>query len=284
MPRNNGRGSAASAEPMRPKAIGYLRVSTERQADKGASLEAQKHAILSYAQLYELDVVELVADRGKSARSMKGRPGMNKLLERVRENEAEAVVVYRMDRMWRNSREALQVLDEFRDLGVAFHSVMEKWDTSTAMGEFAMQIVAALAQLESKQISERVKAGNAFSHCTATDNALNRLCTEKDRKPWGWGPYGYRRTKGKRRYTVVPHEMALVARVFELRRTTTLTQRGIARVLTQEGFLARSGNPLGQYQVGRILSQAHFYEPEIVHGTANEDENAGAGLRAGAQG
>ncbi len=54
----------------RTKTVAYLRVSTEKQADKGVSLDAQRAKVEAYAQLYELDLVEVVVDAGVSAKTL----------------------------------------------------------------------------------------------------------------------------------------------------------------------------------------------------------------------
>ena len=74
------------------KAIGYIRVSTQKQADTGVSLEAQEGAIHSYCKTFGLTLVELIEDAGKSAKTL-NRPGMIRMLDMWERGEAEAVVV-----------------------------------------------------------------------------------------------------------------------------------------------------------------------------------------------
>ena len=65
------------------KAVGYIRVSTDEQASHGVSLEAQRAKVEAYAQLYDLELVEVVADAGLSAKSM-DRPGLQQVLAMLR--------------------------------------------------------------------------------------------------------------------------------------------------------------------------------------------------------
>ncbi len=82
---------------------------------------------------------------------------MERLLKTIHEERIQAVVVYKIDRMFRSVRDALLTFDLFKEQNIEFHSVVEKWDTSTAMGEFAMNMLLSIAQLERRQTSERTR-------------------------------------------------------------------------------------------------------------------------------
>jgi site-specific DNA recombinase len=58
---------------MPTRTIAYLRVSTEKQADRGVSLDAQRAKVAAYAELYDLDLVETIIDAGESAKSLDGQ-------------------------------------------------------------------------------------------------------------------------------------------------------------------------------------------------------------------
>lgn len=238
-------------------ALGYTRVSSRGQAERGLSMEAQSQAIKAYCQLYGLDLVEIIEDRGISAKTVKRRPGMLTLIDRVREKEADAVVVYKLDRMFRTMRDALAVLDEFKARGVAFHSVVEKWDTSTAIGDFAMNMVLAVAQLERKQIGERTSmALRAMKKVTREDTALHRH-RKKNGLLWvGLAPYGYRLRR--KNYVIHPEEMALVYRIRAMARDG-MKRKMIAKALTQDGVTTRRGTPFDPNQIRRIVD-AEYYE------------------------
>lgn len=67
----------SSTKPTR--AVAYLRVSTDKQADHGVSLDAQRAKVLAYAQLYDLQLVDIVVDAGASAKTL-DRPGLDRCL------------------------------------------------------------------------------------------------------------------------------------------------------------------------------------------------------------
>ena len=139
------------------KAVGYVRVSSEEQAEKGMSLDLQKAKIYAYAQLKDFELVEIIEDAGISAKNL-NRPGMHRLLELARTRQIQAVIVLKLDRMFRSTTDALETTKQFEGWGVAFHSLNETVDTQSAMGKFFFTLMAATAEMERGLISERTKA------------------------------------------------------------------------------------------------------------------------------
>src|SRR5438874_9953660 len=73
---------------MPTKTIAYLRVSTDKQADRGVSLDAQRAKLKAYAELYELELVEIIVDAGQSAKSL-DRPGLQNALGMLKAGQAD---------------------------------------------------------------------------------------------------------------------------------------------------------------------------------------------------
>lgn len=138
------------------KALGYVRVSSEEQAKEGVSLEAQKAKIKLYAELKDLDLIGIVEDAGISAKNLK-RPGVQRVLEMARNKEVDAVIILKLDRIFRNTVDALQTSAELDKWGVALHSIQENLDTKSAMGKFFFTLTAALAEMERNIVSERTE-------------------------------------------------------------------------------------------------------------------------------
>jgi len=159
------------------KAIGYIRVSTEDQAREGVSLDNQEAKIKAYCELKDMDLIEIIQDAGISAKNL-NRPGVSKVLELARKKKIDAVVVYKLDRMFRSTVDALETTRLFDKWGIFFHSIQETLDTQSAMGRFFFTLTAALAEMERGIIGERTKA--ALSHKRA-----------KGEKTGGDVPYGY---------------------------------------------------------------------------------------------
>lgn len=135
--------------------VGYIRVSTEEQAREGISLDNQRAKIEAYCNLNDLQLIEILADEGISAKNL-NRPGVQRVLEMVRRKEITGIVIYKLDRMFRNTMDALKIAESLDKRGVALHSITERLDTKSAMGRFFFTLAAALAEMERGQISERI--------------------------------------------------------------------------------------------------------------------------------
>ena len=127
--------------------IGYIRVST---VDQRASLQEDALAAAGVTRTF--------ADLGVSG-SLASRPQLNAMLEYVR--EGDVVVVWRLDRLGRNTRHTLTLLAELAERGVGFRSLTEGLDSTGPMGRAMITIIAAFAELERDTIRERTIAGLA---------------------------------------------------------------------------------------------------------------------------
>lgn len=139
------------------KAFGYVRVSTEEQAREGLSLEGQEAKIRGYASVHDLELVEIVRDEGYSGKSLK-RPGLSGLLKRIAGEEREALIVWKLDRLTRSTRDLLHLVEDvFKESGTRFLSISEQIDTESATGRFFLTIMGAMAQMERELVGERTK-------------------------------------------------------------------------------------------------------------------------------
>ncbi len=131
----------------------YLRVSTSDQKP-----DLQYDGLHGYAERAGLEIVGDYCDIAVSGRR-EGRPRLNALMASVRNREVDCVLVWKFDRFARSTRHLLTALEEFDHLGVRFISVQDQIDTASPMGRAMFTIIAAMAELESSLISERVTAG-----------------------------------------------------------------------------------------------------------------------------
>jgi site-specific DNA recombinase len=136
------------------KAIGYIRVSTEDQAREGISLGNQESKIRAYADLHDLELVDVIRDEGISGKSLE-RPGFERLQGILDEGKAQAVIVYKLDRLSRKTIDILNTLEAWEKREIVFHSITDNIDTKTAAGKFLLTILSALAQMERDLIAER---------------------------------------------------------------------------------------------------------------------------------
>ncbi len=112
------------------RAIGYVRVSTDKQASAGVSLEAQTARITAMATVQDVTLLEVIADAGESAKTL-NRPGMARLLAMVGARDVQTVIVAKLDRLTRSVRDLADLLEQFDRRGVALVSVSESLDTGS---------------------------------------------------------------------------------------------------------------------------------------------------------
>ena len=132
----------------------YARVSTLDQ-----HVENQLTELRQYAERRGWTAVEYV-DEGVSG-AKERRPALDEMLKAAKRRRFDVVVVWRLDRLGRNLRHLLLLLDELTTLGVAFVSLNEGIDATTPAGRLQLQILGAIAEFEKGRIQERVRAGLA---------------------------------------------------------------------------------------------------------------------------
>jgi DNA invertase Pin-like site-specific DNA recombinase len=134
------------------RAVLYARISTVDQ-----TLQNQLLDLREMAKQRGHEVIREYTDTISGAKTK--RPGLDQLLEDARRNRFDIVLVSAFDRVARNVRHFLEVLDELNHLGIEFVSLRENIDTGGPLGRAMVVIVGAIAQVERQAIVERVKAG-----------------------------------------------------------------------------------------------------------------------------
>src|ERR1039457_2917199 len=138
------------------QAVGYVRVSTERQADQGVSLDAQDAKVRAMATVQGATLVGVIVDGGESAKSL-NRPGLQRLLALVNGGKVQAVIVAKLDRLTRSVKDLCGLLELLEKKKVALISVAESLDTSSAAGRLVITIMGAVSQWEREAIGERTR-------------------------------------------------------------------------------------------------------------------------------
>lgn len=219
----------------------YTRVSTEDQAREGFSLDAQLDRLRSYAKAQGWTVAGEYVDEGHSGRTTK-RPMYQKMLD---ERAAwDTLLVLKMDRIHRNSRNFMAMMDELQKQGKGFASVTESLDTGTAMGRFVMDIIQRIAQLESDQIGERTYVGMEQKAKTGAGSLG---------KP---APFGYA-YRADRVLEPVLTEVPIVRKIFAMYASDAKRQE-IADSLAEDGLATRSGRPWTRWNVAEILQNPTY--------------------------
>ncbi|MCQ4150888.1 recombinase family protein [Rhodococcus qingshengii] len=126
--------------------IGYARVSTLEQ-----NPELQEHA------LRQAGAIRIFTDYESGSKTQ--RPQLTECLNYLRENDGDVLIVWKLDRLGRSVRHVIDTVHNLGERGIAFRSLTEGFDTTTAGGEFLFHIMAALAQMERRMIVERTHAG-----------------------------------------------------------------------------------------------------------------------------
>jgi DNA invertase Pin-like site-specific DNA recombinase len=137
---------------MTKRAVLYSRISTGDQ-----HLETQLLDLREMAKQRGLEIVREYSDVISGAKSK--RPGLDSLMSDARRHRFDVLLVSAFDRIARNVRHFLDVLDELNHLNIQFISLRENIDTGGPLGRALLTIIGAISELERSLIVERVKAG-----------------------------------------------------------------------------------------------------------------------------
>jgi DNA invertase Pin-like site-specific DNA recombinase len=231
------------------KAVGYIRVSTEEQAREGISLEVQEDKVKKYADLHNLDLIEVIRDEGKSGKDL-NREGIQKVITLCKDRSVDHLVVYKMDRLTRRTLDLLTLVEEvFKPNRVQFHSISEKVDTSTAQGKFFLTITGAMAQMERDLISER------------TREALQYKISKGENV--GSPPLGF--LAEDKKLLRIDGEFKVVSYVKSLKRKK-LSLRQIANRLNEQGVSTKRGGSWYAGTVRYILRNGRYKQEKKAAG------------------
>lgn len=139
-----------------PHVIGYIRVSTEDQAESGAGLESQKAAILSECARNGWRLAELIEEPGVSAKTL-NRPGLQRALDILSRGEADILMAAKLDRLSRSVRDVCNLGDQAHVQGWNLSLLDARIDTTTPHGRAQLNMMATFAQLERELIAQRTK-------------------------------------------------------------------------------------------------------------------------------
>jgi DNA invertase Pin-like site-specific DNA recombinase len=137
--------------------VGYVRCSTDEQADSGAGLEAQRAAIETEARNRGWELAGAYEDAGASGKSVNGRPGLQAALVAVESGDADGIVVAKLDRLSRSLLDFAALMERSRRKGWALIALDLGIDTSTPAGEMMAHVLATFAQFERRLIGQRTK-------------------------------------------------------------------------------------------------------------------------------
>jgi site-specific DNA recombinase len=218
-------------------AIGYVRVSTDQQAEGGVSLDAQTAKIRAMAVVKGVDLTDVLVDAGESAKSLQ-RPGMARLLALVDEGSVDTVIIAKLDRLTRSVADLAELLKRFERRGVSLVSVADSLDTRSAAGRLVLNIMVSVSQWEREAIGERTR--DAMRHKRAKGQRVGTV------------PFGYELAVDGVQLKPEPGEQATVSRMRSLHAAGN-SLREIAVALTAGGHRTRRGTAWRHQYVAAVL-------------------------------
>ena len=231
-------------------AVLYVRVSTDEQARRGVSLEAQEERLRAYCTMRGFAVAATIRDEGVSAyKRLQTRSGGAELLSLIEAGKAQHVVAYKLDRLFLNAADALTLTERWNEAGVALHLVDmggAAIDTAGSTGRMMLTMLAGFAEFERALVSERTTA--ALAH------------KKKHLRAYGPTPYGYTRSDGL--LEADKGQLATVAQVQDWARDG-LSLRAICRRLNDAGTTTRCGGRWYPESV-RYLLRNDLYDGEAL--------------------
>ena len=245
------------AKWQKQKAAIYVRVSTNLQAEKGYGLEAQITACRKMCEIKNYDIVDIYSDDGVSGtKDALERDAFKKLLTDAENNKFSVLVFYAFDRLARDIRVFINIIDGLKKLNIKIVSCKEQIDTTTDSGEFMMNIYASVNQLELKTIKARLAMGR-----------------EEKRKESGYVggylPYGYSMIDKK--IEINPEHANIVRAIFNACHVLKLSYREIARRLTNDGVPPPiRAKKWHQTSVISVLDHKEKYEGSLIYGNEND--------------
>jgi site-specific DNA recombinase len=219
-------------------AIGYIRVSTEQQANEGVSLDAQRAKIEAWCTHNGYELAQVYVDAGISGKSMDKRPGLQDALKSLK--KGMALVSYSLSRLARSTKDAISIGETVAKRKADMVSLSEQIDTTTAAGRMMFQMLAVLAEFERNLTAERTTS--ALQHKKATGQKYTNIT-----------PYGFEAIEG--RLVQVQQEAEIVAEI-QAARSSGNTLQFIADSLNTRGIPTKTGKQWAPATIHLLLKRS----------------------------
>lgn len=235
-------------------AIGYIRVSTEQQAQDGKfGIQAQKQAILLYANQNGYNIVDWKIDEVSGVKD--DRPALNDILygENVSNPPYEAVIVFKNDRLARETKLYFYYLYVLEKKNIRLLSTKEEFVEGDDFANIYRALLQFVAEQERKNIALRTSKGRSMK--AACGGYSGGRC-----------PYGYKVVGGV--LTVVPEEAEIVRFIFQ-KHDEGVSMLGTTELLEKAGYTTRKGSRFQTSTVKSILSNKPMYQGMYKYGDMN---------------
>ena len=252
-----------TAQKKTNRAVIYIRVSSEEQVEN-YSLSTQEDICMKEAVRRKLTIDQIFREEGRSAKTIKGRPSLIQMLEYCRKHkrEIDTVIVYRLDRISRQTSDYLVIRKKLSECDISLISATEPTGNSPTE-KFVETMLAGFAQMDNDVRGERAKNG-------LRARFLSGL-------PFGFVPLGYLNQNGY--VTKDPRSFDKVKAAWDLMATGTKSLREMAKVLDEQGLKVQysSGKEFkvkpqtlqrifrNRFYTGKIVSKKYSQEVQGQH-------------------
>lgn len=231
---------------------GYIRVSTETQADKGYGLETQQEAIINHCKSNNLNLVRVFSDEGLSGTLLPNqRPSLQELIHTCKENNIDSVVVYKLDRIARDLMVQLYIEEQLLIQDTTIMSVQEgDLSGNDPMTIAFRQMIGVFAELEKNTIVSRLTNGKATK-------------AKGGNKPCGKAPFGYKWSHETNTIVIDPIETPIVKELFSVAYNRYGFQE-IANEMNKRKKYNRNGKEWSRQSI-RVILNNNFYAGILIH-------------------
>ena len=139
------------------KILGYIRVSTKLQSEKGNSLKLQKSKIKDYCRLNDFELIEIYEDKGISGMSIDKRDGYKEMVNYLTNNDIDGIVVWSLSRLGRKMKYIVEFMDILKGNNINFFSIKENLSNNDKVVSLKMNILGSINEFEVEVIRERIK-------------------------------------------------------------------------------------------------------------------------------
>ena len=210
---------------MMKKVIGYVRVSSEIQKRKNNSIPLQKKKIKEYCSLNDFELIDVYEDDGVSGMSIDKRNGFKRMVEFMKENKIDGIVVWSLSRLGRKMKDVVEFMDFLKSNNIGFFSIKENLSNDDKIGSLIMNILSSINEFEVEVIRERIK-----------DVKRNK---KENGEVYGRMMYGFDNVNGK--MIENKEEKRIIRRVKNFR-SRGWSWRKISNRLNDEGIRSKEGN------------------------------------------
>ena len=213
-----------------PKFIGYTRVSSEKQAKEGVSLEAQKKAITEYAAEKKLELVGIISEQVSGSVICTERKGFKQIFDMMDNREINGLIVAKLDRISRNISDQSAILEKYFSTGKNKLIIveMDRIDLSNPSDKMLINMLGSLSQFERDLIISRT-------------NTAMKYKKSKNERLGGYIPYGKKLLEDGKTLVDNKEEIDMMNRFRDLHENSKYSFRRIADIMITEQIKNRNG-------------------------------------------